>query len=55
MITIEDKIPRQVILSKFEVDFIIEELERMPHSAYEFFKCDKTIDKLKKAKKVEKK
>ena len=54
VVIIEDKTPRKVILTGLEIEILIEELSRAPHTLFEFMQYDKIIKKLKKAKKVNK-
>ena len=40
----------KVELTEFEIDRIIEELERAPHNLYEFYNYRKMIDRFKSTK-----
>ena len=40
----------QISLTQQEIDYIIEELERVPHNIFEFMKYDKLIKKLRQDK-----
>ena len=51
---IKDKRIRNVKLTGDEIEIIMEELERQPHTIYEFFNYDKIIGKLRKAKESKK-
>jgi len=41
---------RKVSLTNQEIEFIIESLEYLPHSIFEFLNHQKLVNKLKKAK-----
>ena len=49
-IIIPDKKIRNVKLTGDEIDFIIEEIERVPHNIFVFLHFEEIIKKLKKAK-----